>query len=160
MKVQIHIYQLFSLIWISIRMRGVIFKRNFLCSFFEDLMNLSLGLFSIRQLFPAKNFIVEYLSSSSCKHALALNWLVIQVLIVCAYNFFLKWANKREERLVNDISRNKHSDEIVMFDLDQFLNQIDFFIDNTVLKDNYVIMRMYLLCKILSRNHPYFSMYH
>jgi len=36
-------------------------------------MNLSLGLFSIRQLFPAKNFIVEYLSSSSCKHALALN---------------------------------------------------------------------------------------
>lgn len=46
---------------------------------------------------------------------------------------------------MNDISRNKHSDEIVMFDLDQFLNQIDFFIDNTVLKDNYVIMRMYLL---------------
>ena len=82
------------------------------------------------------------------------------MLIVCAYNVFLKRANKREERFVDDISRNKHSDEIVMFDLDQFLHQIDFFIDNTVLKDNYVIMRMYLLCKILSRNHPYFSMYH
>ena len=161
MEVEVHIDQPFTFvrIYVVVNLFAVLFFQYLLCCFFKEIVDLISRLLVIQKLFPTIDLKEKDFCSSGSNVSFALYLFVENLSIVSAKNLFFKGTNEGKVRLKHNATRHQHCEKIIMINLDQFLDEVQFIADYAVLKDHYVIVKMNLTAKITSRYHSHFTNY-
>lgn len=150
MEVQVHINKLWGLIDISLGYCSICSMREFSFCLVKDFMNFQQSIFVICLFLPAKNFVIDDLFSTSSDIFAILNLLMEYAVVKFHQNEFLEFANERKVVFREDTSRNNHCYKRLVLNFDELFDQIYLLRNQTILKQNNVIVSVHLSHKLFS----------